>query len=467
MDPTNPWASRFLPLLDIDEIKRRTRIEPTALPDLTGLPTQVATDQLKTALELIYVPTRRSCEILLVIIERALGHCLTHYPDKSLFLSGVYSHIRRDENAVCISGLAGSGKTQLLKALNRMLLPDSTIDVGMGHSSFPLRSHWKIKIQEKTSLVQMFSPFFDNGKTFEELTGQDVNKDVKIAHAFKALGDDCSRRAYRDGVAMLTVDEMQFFTQSGQANTLVTKTLLFCTYIGIPFFYVGNYSLCHRLFRRDQEDRQRLLTDPYVLIPDEPSSEDWIAYLSECKRVAGNWLQIDPLKDGDALHRYSAGLKRLIVKLIIFSFEEARESNQNVVTINDIARAYHSMRNTINRQDVEDIIMQSIVGKKIKGANGRIRNDIWCPFDLPKSAQIKFSEKNIEARENKVGKELILSSMTATEKKGVDILQKEFKAPKIREKKRHSPAMPKKKAQTAEELLAAGCAFYDHTFQHK
>jgi len=466
MDKKNPWAARFLPLLKIEEIERRTRVEPETLSGLFDLPAHVAVERLKASLELIFIPTQNSCRILLMIVERAVNHCITRYPDNLSFLSGVYNHRDCVETAACITGLAGSGKTELVKALGRMLQPDSVIDVGAGHSPFPLKAHWKIKIKERKSLIQMFSPFFVANKVSSHGGAQEEELSDSHPKLIRALGPECSRRAFRDGISILTVDELQSFTQSAQANTLVTKTLLFCTYIGIPFFYICNYSLGHRLFRRPQEDRHRLLTDPHVLLPDEPSSKDWIDYLTECKRVAGDWLQFDPLEDGDTIHQYSAGLKRLVVKLILFSFEEARTNKQEIVTLRDITQAYYSMRNTVNRQDVEDIKGQSISGEKVKGINGRIRLDIWCPFDLPKNSQKKTIEKNIAAREKVVGTVLIKSSLTADERDGLKIVEKKLGAPK---KAKAVPLLAKKKKgiPTAEDLLANAQDFLEQHFNKK
>ena len=54
----------------------------------------------------------------------------------------------------------------------------------------------------------------------------------------------------------VTVDEFQFVSQGSQANSKATALLLQLLGIGPRLVYVANYSLGHKLKRRNQEDKQ-------------------------------------------------------------------------------------------------------------------------------------------------------------------------------------------------------------------
>ena len=271
--------------------------------------------------------------------------------------------------------------------------------------------------------------------------------------ALQELRKGCRRRLYRDGVALLTADEFQFYTQSTTANTRVTQALMFLSYLGVPWVFAANYSLCHRLLSRPQEDTQRLLADPIVLLPDAPDSEAWVGYLGECVRVAGEWLQIDPVRDGKALHRYSAGLKRLVVRLVGIAYGHARESGKITISITDIERAYCSTQFTISRRDVEAIHEQQITGRMV-------REDLWCPFDLPKEISAAVFDRRRLEREQRAVAGLIESSLNVQEK--AQLAQEREKAGTTPKKKTQPTKVVKlRKAGpvTADELLEGGRLF--------
>lgn len=440
----NPWVARYLPLLDGDEIKQRARFSPPTIVGLDGLPTQDAVKTIEQALEAIYVPSDYGCAILRRLVERAISHARTNYPGNAIYLSNLYAEhdsLAPEVRPLCLTGLAGVGKSQLLRALSRVLPIDDSVAVGHGHV-LPLRSRWDISVRAKATLTQVLLPFIhDEGTT----------QPKRIA--LQELRQGCRRRLYRDGVALLTADEFQFYTQSTTANTRVTQALMFLSYLGVPWVFAANYSLCHRLLSRPQEDTQRLLADPIVLLPDAPDSEAWAGYLGECVRVAGEWLQIDPARDGKALHRYSAGLKRLVVCLVGIAYGHARESGKKSISIADIERAYCSTQFTSNRRDVEVICEQQLTGRMV-------REDLWCPFDLPKSVTAIVAERLSREREQRAVAELVESSLNVQEK--VQLAQEREKAGLTPKKKTQPTKVVKLRKSgpvTADELLEGGRLF--------
>ena len=45
---------------------------------------------------------------------------------------------------------------------------------------------------------------------------------------------------------------------------------MIASYLNAPLVYSANYSLCHRLLKRPQEERDRLLSDIIVVMPEMP-----------------------------------------------------------------------------------------------------------------------------------------------------------------------------------------------------
>jgi hypothetical protein len=265
-----------------------------------------------------------------------------------------------------------------------------------------------------------------------------------------SLTDRTERRAHRDGISLLTADECQFFTQSANANTAISKALLLLGSLGVPFIFCSNYSLGHKLKDRPQEERQRLLCSPIVLLPDHHESEDWRDYLAECKRVAGDWLDIDVINDAASIHHYSFGLKRLVVRLIVIAYRHMAESGEKKIKLAQIQRAYLSTDYSVNRVDVETLIRISI-----NSTTSAKEKHLLCPFDLPPTVQAALSEQSRKARDALVTKRYVESSMTAEERSASNIAKKkDIDADNAVPPKPKSPT--RRKTVLTQESLRAG-----------
>lgn len=432
----NPWAERFAPLLDTEEIFRRALVKPPVLSNLNAMPIEVACKELGDALCRIFYPTTQCVDLLKEWAGQAYAHCLSHYPSRRDFLSGIYDTTKASplpgfSYPTCLTGFAGAGKSQVLMAFQRIQPPPDSLHVDDNHSGFPLESPWIRQLKDCKSPQQLLAL----------LSGLEVSG--------KATLEFVRKRAFRDGVAFLGVDEFQFATQSSSANTLVTQMLFSASHIGLPFVFAANFSLAHKLLRRPQEDRQRLLSNPKVLWPDPPESDDRIKTLELYRAINPEVLTFDAVNDSHALYLYSAGIKRLERILIVEGYRIARgRSGRNAkVGLKEIEEAYHSGRFTSNRRDVEDIARQFIQNAKKSG-----RDDIWCPFDLPKPTQSNRSTPFAEKRAERVAEAAIQASLTRSEREAYEALskpekKKEGRVVKLRAKAPSTGADLKKNAQ--------------------
>lgn len=432
----NPWVERFIPLLNRDEIRRRARVAAQPVSGLEALPIEVASGQLNEALSQIFVPTNRCCEILQRFVEIAIGHCLKFYPSRKAFMETCYStkYPTCSRSPICLTGPGGSGKSHIIHALTRIFGTNSTIQLSPDDSEFPLIPSWDIRVEKRTSVEVLLN----------RLVPSHQKGDLK----------EYRRHAFQSGIALLTIDELQFLTQSSQANTLVAQHLLQLSQLQLPLVYVTNYSLCHRLLRRPQEEVQRLMADPMVILPESPYSDDWRAYLNECKVAGSQYLDINPEECGEMLHSYSAGLKRLVRILLTIAYQIARGDGRHAVTLADVELAYRSTTYSPHRKDVEIMIKQWITGRCI-------RADLWCPFDLPSSDTKQFTEYAKALRDQAVADELLKSSMTAKERKAYGILRNKVSSKPTRKQTAEVIDLEILNKSTASELLKNAQAFKD------
>lgn len=459
----NPWVARFLTSADIDVIREKVRLTPPPLANLSGMPSAMAEGILRDALQSIYVPTKNGCEVLLTLVGTAAAHCQLKYPDYKSFRAQVHNPESFDENYMpqvfFLTGPGGCGKTQLLAALGRLFMPASTVDVGHGLPPLPLRSHWHVRVATNMTLASMLQPLLEIGMSMEKRGSaflQEWMDERPLRTWHKKLKERCRYILFRDGVGILTTDEFQFMTQSDNANALLTKTLLFLCELGLPLVFIGNYSLGHRLNRRRQEEKQRLLANPIIYLPEDPDDSDWIEYLQECVRVAGSWLDIDPHRDAEPLHRYSAGLKRLVVTLLEFSYRMLRKEDKKKVGIEDIRRVYLSSEFSSQRADVEAMAVGAITGVYE-------RSDLQCPFELPKAAQAAAAERMQKQRDADIAKASIEASLNPKEREGLRIARERVQVSDMQPKSAKVLKMPRRGKRTAEDLLSAQKAFREAT----
>ena len=187
----NPWASRFVSLLDREEIRRRATVTVPPLLDLNALPIETACSDLKLALRTLFVPTSQCLDNLLRWVGLAYAHCLALYPDSRSFLSGVYSKdapLSELSYPICLTGLGGTGKSHLIKAFRRIMVKDFQQTVSADHSEFLFKALWSIQVNDRRSSNEMLM-------TLAEI--DDVPRDLVAA---------CRRRAYRNGVAFVLAD---------------------------------------------------------------------------------------------------------------------------------------------------------------------------------------------------------------------------------------------------------------------
>ena len=449
----NPWAARFDRLPTLEEIERRVCVPATPRLDLANHPPESAAIKLEECIKEIYLPTRRVCEILQQMLQVASAHAEVAYEDRKAFLRNIYCSDRQFDDRLnlvgdgpmprCITGPSGVGKSQLLRAFREIMPSDAKVYVDESHPEFQLKSLWQISLKRESKGVvpALGALLSEQGIRLHGFNRADII----------AL---CARRAYRDGICVVSVDEMQWITMSTSANALLTAALLDVKSLGIPAFYGANYSLCHRLLKRNSEDTNRLLMDPIILHADAADSE-WIAYVKEIAKI-------DPAifafqNDADAekfalvLHMYTTGVRRLAKRLISFAYRASRDAGRYTVTIADLKAAYESTAYDAMRLDVEVMGRQYVLGKKVK-------EDLWCPFTIPKSESARLSEQMLEHRQRRVAEQALADVMTASERRGYEVVKK------VRSEEGDAQSASKSKlkrgaALTADDLVNAGLRF--------
>lgn len=425
----NIWAERFEPLLDPEIIKQKATVKVAPLNGLCSFPMELAAKHLENALETVFHPTSQCVAILARLVGLAHAHCLMTYKNDAAHIGGVYAQeapLPSFVPPICLTGLAGTGKSELTKAFIRIQDLDRKYQSASQHSLFSLKRPWHVTINAQS----------DAGAMLSALTGA-TGKPSQLVTI-------CRRKAFRDGIPFVIADEFQFATGSTTANARITQMLLSLGYIGIPSVFVANFSLLLRLLKRPEEDQQRLLSNSIVLLPDHWTSEDWQLTLRAQKSVAPEILVFDPQKDASELHRYSAGRKRAMKRLIVIAFRE-QFSRGGTVDLAAIARAYRSEDYAWYRGETEILASQAI-----RNCPDKMRKDLWCPIPLAEGRATSVLQPAIDERADRVAEAELMGSLTADERKAAKAIEKTIKLPQGKPGKVVS--LQKNSKPTSEEL---------------
>lgn len=374
--------TRFEGCLDIEQIRGRVTVKPDAVVALGRMDVSVAAETLADALKQIYLPSDFSLAFIKEIATKASLHSQKLFSSEREYISKIYSPPDIEVSPVCLTGLAGIGKSQTIAALRKVLPPPLDFSCDHFEGSLQLVSHWYASARGKAGGRQMLADFVLDGKK-------------ATSHNSAKLLVECRRRANRDGVSLLLLEETQHIN-TGQGASRVTDILLTMAAIGPPMVYVSNYSLVHRLLGRNSEDKQRLLSEPRIMLPDDPDSLGWRSYIAECIRVSEAHMQGSVDDFAQEIYRSTFGIKRLVVQLIKLAYIEARGAGRECLTLSDISRAYRSSAYSANKEDVEELQLQALQNRRTGP-----RSDLRCPFELPialRSNVVAFARADRDSR---------------------------------------------------------------------
>lgn len=366
----NPWAERYSQLLSLDDEALRLKLEApgSSQKALRYLTPSAAGEMLRRYLDAVYVPTCQALAVVRHLLGRAQAYALERYPSLHSFGQGIYEADLDFEPrpATAITGIAGVGKSHLVKAICRLLPDPDTLEIA-GQLRVPLIAVARLSVGDKaTERAQRSELLRQFGASAHE-------QQKSVTPGF------VRRRAYIAGCGHILVDEMQFKNQ-GRASAAVTRNLLGLTYVGPPLAFVANFSLLHRLLKRNHEDWERLLSDVIVMTPEAPDSPELMQMIAQWRIVLSGTLDLAQDVTSEYLDDLSGGSRRAMRELLIVAFrsklEVHRSGRLSAITARDIKAASRSQ--TLAAMSETTRLLRS---QRKFGRPGDVRRvDLWCPI---------------------------------------------------------------------------------------
>lgn len=413
----NPWVDRFSTILgNGEEIRRRAEVRAETLLDLNAQSTEQAIETLKRGLDRVHHVSSQELDLLVMFVERAHAYSEIAYPDEITFAGRLQSH-SLDLGAfdpTCLSGLAGTGKSALFGALQRALPTNGFLELNAEfRRGFDLVASSRTVVRSKSGLGEILSAFLPaDAQPLRKQLVDGTEVFMKSKYALPEMVRLASKSCYALGHSINLLDEMQFAAQSASANTKPAQMIMTMSYLPPPLVCAINYSLCHRLLRRPQEERDRMLASPEVLLPDAPGSPDVLALLGEFDVVGSDVLGFKLVEEASKIFSMTANVKRKIRQLLTRGYRMYRASGAEKLTMDHLVAAFNDPRNFAMREDVEVIFKQAITGKPVRG-----KEALWCPLGVEFNTVPSTVRVISTGREQRVQAEMMRQSMTAQERK--------------------------------------------------
>lgn len=394
----NLFVDRYAGRSERIYIKERTTVRPDPIAGLEGCNLHTASFRLESQLKAIFLPNEFAFDFICEMIESSAWYCSRKYPDEVSYNRSIFHPASEEVMPVCLTGLAGVGKTALISALLKVLPGPVEYQSKILGTKINIISHWITTGRDKGTPKQIL---YDMVQSASE---DPVNRALK-APQLMVMARSFSGKY---GLPLLIMDEMQHVTLSS-ATTMIAAQILTFANLGVPLLYVSNYSLQNALFNRNAEDTQRLTANPRILEPDDPESDDWKTYVHECVRVMGSYMTVRSDNLAGELHLMTFGLKRYVIRLLKISYTEARRKGRASIDFSDVESAYASAEYTSARTEIKVLKRQLI-------ENRCLRRDLWCPYVSPARKFSVASEFYAKDKSVQLAKAAIKSSLTPAQK---------------------------------------------------
>ncbi len=372
----NCYTARFD--LKSEDIHRLSACQPDPLLGLCKLNADEAVKHIHRAHEALFVPTQQTTALLESFLASARAHSKLWYCDQKVVGVHMMGNTRPEVAylPMCLTGLAGVGKTTLFDALFRILQTQVLGDAGGAVNPFALQAAVRVKLRRHVSNTEFLKAFIDQ-------IGPGRLKCPSPA-------DELAHKLFVYAVCLAITDELQFLTGSAGASVRAAQILLLLSSLQVPQIFAANYSMCRRLMGRPQEERDRIFSRVFLLRPELPETEDWIktveGYVNLLpEEFAG--LKVEDL--ASTMYPLTFGLKRQLAHLIELAYLAMRQDRSVRMTLAHIDKAYRSRSYSEARDDVHLLLQQSVTGSDIPMG-------LTCPFH---EVEDKKAQKAVSAQQ--------------------------------------------------------------------
>ena len=331
-----------------------------------GRELQAASSEIDRAMKSFYVPSDQEVDYLLEIVSTASQYSSAVYESEALFLRGLHARTLPQCPILprCLSALAGAGKSALFLAVERVMpvVEMIALPLAIAHE-FPMRSCQRIVVDAASTMRELLDPMLPSDLRVQQ--DESLGSLQAAKKRSRATTGDlhlaASRRCFSMGVASLMLDETQFASHSPAAGARAVSWVLTFGRLPPPFLFAVNYDLLKKLLDRPDYDKDRILADPKILMPEPPRSDGMSKYLTECQVVLAEVLGFRLAEEPDLIFSLTANVRRKVARILVLAYEAMRAAKAKTIMPEHLRAAYGSLKYSAMRSDVTAILTQSVL----------------------------------------------------------------------------------------------------------
>lgn len=365
----SPWSAAIAGLDDPDRIKSACLRQSPPLGWKRKMSGDEAARLIGHCLSAIYVPTAGAVDAIGKIIRIVAGIVDERYSSQSSYLEKVNALNFEVEPGpiICLTGLAGIGKSALLAALSQLLEQKEDIKIP-GHGMRVHRPLIPIRIGDKWGEQEIARQM-----------GFGVRPSINLGRAL-----------FAQGTVLVTQDELQFMAVGGESHARQAKLLYMLAKLG-PVALAGmNYSLIHKLKKRPQEERDRILREPIILTPDTAESPDWLDLMKAWDVALTEYLSFSLVDMAADFWGLCIGIKRSGIRLLELAAMHAIARCEKIAW-KDVMSAFASTTFSVMREDIE-------VLSATDGSKTILQRDLVCPFESEAEVEYRIAVRSAQRK---------------------------------------------------------------------
>lgn len=375
-----PWVNAWRDEPDDKELDRIVE-RPACRIDDTGTSPDELAQTFVNAAQQIFLCDTQSRRLLRMMLSAGRAHVKLNFPSVSHFDRHVVTEapwISLPKFPIGISGLSGIGKTQLQLALGRLAASRTLRIETEILANVELKPMWCAKLSHAGGVADVLAQFLDDdarlGVGHSAHDSSPLSCDTVSRRVAKSLNLRTRVRSYRDGVAMIGLDELQFGA-NGSGCAWVTSLILRLMSYGPLVVYNTNFSLLHNLLKGNNEVTRRLLSNVTEMLPFGADDSEWRRFVQEVMSLLPEAWDFSVNQVSGDLLRYTFGVRDNAVDLLSKALITARAERPSCqITARHLEIAYRSASYSVRRNDVELLVSQRHVARN--------RKDLYSPLTL-------------------------------------------------------------------------------------
>lgn len=310
---------------------------------------------LRRHLESLFIPCNADIDLASLVMRQISSAFALRYTDRREYLKRINSPVDAEGSSgmepMLVTGLAGTGKTELFRRLAHILGESFELWLGDDYAGLQVGGVWTAECEPGMRPLGLLERIAQAAPRSEEPRQR------------RALQKHLRRAAYRDGLAALIVDELQFVAYSSSASSSAVAIVEAACALGLPTIVVSNFDMMLKFEGLSQQLTQRLLPNVHAVWPRHPGLGEWDEYVAEVVATMPRTIHEECVEQSSELWKLCAGLPRLFKHLLLCAFDQLPRKASSPIRWEHIVAGVRSEAYISSLEDAQEVVQLLCTGQ--------------------------------------------------------------------------------------------------------